>query len=106
MRIIEGKKFYKADMDKAVKIDNDGWDSYNGRNKQWYSLYYEPNIGYVALVGSNSGDCYGDYDTYRFASPKSFAKYCKETNRDWTELLGEIDEANPVVMRFVDEIMA
>lgn len=105
MRIINGKRFYKAQMDKAIKIDRDGWDTYDGRNYQWYTLKYEPESGYVELNGNNSGSCYGDYKDRYFDSPASFAAWCNRCERSWSDLLGEIDEDNPVVMKFVNTIL-
>lgn len=99
MRIVNGKKFYAAEIKKCVKIDNDGWDSYDGRNKQWYTLKYNPECGLVILKADNSGDCYGNYETRYFASPEEFvSEYgIDEVGR----LLGDIDEENEAVMHFV-----
>lgn len=102
MRIIDGKRFYKKEMDAAVRIDNDGWDRYNGRNYQWYSLYYNQKCGYVRLEASNSGDCYGDYGTYHFSNPQKFAN----AHPDWADLLGDIDEYNQAAMHFADTILS
>lgn len=107
MRIINGKKFYKADMDRAVRIDGDGWDRNDGRNKQWYSLFYDKESGFVSLVADNSGDCYGDYSTHYFSSPKAFVNYCNDCEHDGADevarLLGDIDEDNEDVMDFVEK---
>jgi hypothetical protein len=104
MRIINGKRFYKADIDKAVRIDSNGWDNYDGNNYQWYTLLYEPKTGYVELDGNNSGSCYGDYKTRYFDSPESFLRWCNMCERDWGQLLGEINEDNAIVMDFIDKI--
>ena len=106
MRIINGKKFMKKDMERAVKIDKNGWDRYNGQNWQWYTLKYDTETGYTELDASNSGSCYGDYNTYRFESPKSFLAWCNETDRNWEELLGDIDENDVIVTKFIEEITA
>lgn len=42
MKIVNGKKFYAADIKAARRIDGNGWDRYNGQNWQWYSLFYNP----------------------------------------------------------------
>jgi hypothetical protein len=105
MRIIDGKKFYQKEIDAAERIDNDGWDSYNGQNYQWYTLKYNPKCGLVQLIADNSGSCYGDYEKRYFSSPRAFANYCNMIDRDWTELLGDIDENNVAVMDFVDKIL-
>jgi len=101
MRIINGKRFYQAQIDKAVKIDGNGWDKYNGQNYQWYTLKYDPESGLVILDGNNSGDCYGDYKTRYFESPEAFDVWCAKCDRNWQKLLGDIDETNPAVMAFV-----
>lgn len=95
----------KPQVNPHTQIDQDGWDTYNGRNHQWYSLYYDPNSGFVKLDADNSGDCYGNYNTLYFANPKSFANYCNQIDADWTTLLGDIDEDNLTVITFVDAIM-
>lgn len=55
MKIVNGKKFYAADYGAAKRIDNNGWDRYDGQNWQWYSLFYNPACGLVVLEASNSG---------------------------------------------------
>lgn len=105
MKIIDGKKFYKADMERAKCISNDGWNSYNGQNWQWYWLKYDAKTGYTMLEANNSGDCYGDYSDRDFASPESFAEWCREHDRSWEKLLGEIDENDEAAMDFVDRIL-
>lgn len=92
-------------MDRAVVIDDNGWDRYNGQNNQWYTLKYDPQSGYVELNAKNSGDCYGDYKTRYFDSPESFAGWCARCNRNWQKLLGEIDENDLVVMAFVNALI-
>ena len=54
MKIVNGKKFYAADYGAAKRIDNNGWDRYDGQNWQWYSLFYNPACGLVVLEASNS----------------------------------------------------
>lgn len=102
MRIVNGKKFCAEEIKKCVKIDNDGWDRYNGQNYQWYTLGYNPECGLVILYASNSGDCNGDYGTYYFASPIDFVN---EYGIDKVEkLLGEIDENNEAALHFVSAL--
>lgn len=96
MKVINGKKFYKRAIDAAVRVDCGGWDSYNGRNTQWYSLWYDPQSGYVCLDAKNSGDCFGDYDPKEYASLEEFFAAAVESERDVGTLLGTIDEADPV----------
>lgn len=69
MKIVNGKKFYAADIKAAQRIDGNGWDRYNGQNWQWYSLFYNPSCGLVVLQADNSGSCYGDYTDRYFDSP-------------------------------------
>lgn len=104
MRIVEGKKFYKKEIDAVVQIDGDGWDKYNGQNYQWYSLYYNPECGLVVLKANNNGDCYGDYKDRYFASPKSFFSWAQQCERTIGELMGNIDESNEAAMKFVNEV--
>ena len=106
MRIINGKRFYKKEIDAAVIIHANGWNSYNGRNHQWYYLKYNPDCGLVILDADNSGDCYGDYATRYFDSPTSFANWCKAHDRSWEKLLGEIDEENETAMQFAEALLA
>ena len=94
MKIINGKKFYKRDIDAAEKVDGSGWDSYDGNYYQWYSLLYDPQSGYVCLDAGNSGNCFGDYSTKEYASLEDFFADAVETERDVGELLGDIDEDN------------
>ena len=61
MKIVNGKKFYAADYGAAKRIDNNGWDRYDGQNWKWYSLFYNPACGLVVLEACNSGSCRGDY---------------------------------------------
>ena len=103
MRIINGKKFYKKDMDATVNLGFDGWDSYNGQNYQWYSVHYNPSCGLVILDASNSGDCYGDYETRYFDSPVAFRNWCNEEYRSLPDLMGNVDEDNEAAMQFVRE---
>ena len=104
MRIVDGKRFLKKDIEAATKIDNDGWDYYDGRNYQWYTLLYNPDCGLVILGASNSGDCYGDCGTKYFSSPQSFHQWAIENDKSVEALLGDIDETNAVAMKFVDEL--
>jgi hypothetical protein len=105
MRIINGKRFYQAQINKAQKIDGDGWDRYNGQNYQWYTLKYDPESGLVILDANNSGDCYGDYKTRYFESPEAFAAWCAKCDRNWQKLLGDIDESNQTIMAFVNALV-
>lgn len=106
MRIINGKKFYKKDIDAAVQLPCVGWNHYNGQNYQWYTLSYNPDCDLVILSASNSGDCYGDYATRYWDSPKAFRMWAENPYRDDTieELLGDIDEDNDVLMKFVNAL--
>jgi len=105
MRIVNGKKFYKKDIDAAKPLDFNGWDSYDGRNHQWYSVHYNPECGLVILYADNSGDCYGDYKDRYFASPQKFAEWVREcTSHSLSKLFGDVDESDEVAMKFVSEI--
>ena len=106
MKIINGKRFYKKEIDAAVSIPSAGWDRYDGSNYQWYCLKYNPDCGLVILDANNSGDCYGDYATRYFDSPASFADWCQERGRSWEKLLGEIDEENEPAMQFAEALLA
>ena len=104
MRIINGKKFYKRDIDAAVKLNFDGWDRDNGQDKQWYSVCYNPDCGLTILCANNSGSCYGDYKDRYFDSPASFKKWAVMKNRDIEELIGDVDESDELAMKFVREL--
>lgn len=104
MRIVNGKKFYKKDIDAAVNLGFNGWDSYNGRNYQHYDVRYNPDCGLVILSADNSGDCYGDYEDRYFSSPQKFAEWARNNNRSLSRLFGDVDETNETAMRFVSEI--
>lgn len=107
MKIVNGKKFYAADIKAAKRIDGNGWDSYNGRNWQWYSLFYNPACGLVVLKANNSGDCYGDYTDRYFENPGAFRAWCEAHFwHDWAALLGEIDEQDNCVLDFVAHMLA
>ena len=109
MRIINKKKFYKKDMDAAVALPFKGWDAYNGRNYQWYTVKYNPDCGYVEVNASNSGDCYGDYEDRYYDSPAAFYRDVSRGGyggRSFSELIGDLDEDNAVAMRFVDEALS
>ena len=101
MRIVNGKKLYKQDIDACVSLHFDGWDSYNGRNHQWYNVKYNPECGLVILDADNSGDCYGDYETRYFSSPAKFREWCQDHDRSLPRLMGDIDEDNEAQMAFV-----
>lgn len=105
MRIINKKKFYQRDINAAVRIDDNGWDGYDGRNYQWYKLMYNHSCGLVILDANNSGSCYGDYETRYFDTPASFRAWCDDVDRDWAKLLGDIDEENAACMSFVSAIL-
>ena len=107
MRIINGKKFYKKDIEAATRLPFNGWDSYNGQNYQWYSVYYNPDCGLTILSASNSGDCYGDYGDRYYESPKAF--YNAECvgdeysyGRSFEKLIGDVDEDNELAMQFIE----
>lgn len=116
MKIVNGKKFYAADIKAARRIDGNGWDSYNGQNWQWYSLFYNPACGLVILKANNSGDCYGDYTDRYFENPEAFRTWCEEplaydwaarlVAYDWAALLGEIDEQDNCALDFVAHMLA
>ena len=74
MRIVNGKKFYKKDIDACVSLHFDGWDYYNGQNYQYYAVRYNPECGLVVLEGSNSGDFYGDYEKIQLVVGEGFVK--------------------------------
>lgn len=105
MKIINGKKFYEREIKAAQRIDNHGWDRYDGRNWQQYWLEYNPECGLVILTGNNSGDCYGDYSTRYFDSPAAFREWCDERMRSWEKLLGDIDEDNAAAMAFAGAML-
>ena len=104
MRIVNGKKFYKKDMDAALVLPFSGWDFYNWRNHQWYTVRYNPDCGYTCLIADNSGDCYGDYEDRYFSSPREFYRWAREHNRDVDALIGDVPEDNAAAMRFVEEM--
>jgi len=104
MRIIDGKRFYAKDMAAAVAIDKDGWDSYDGRNHQWYTLLYDRTSGYTELCANNSGDCYGDYTDRYFSSPMSFYAWAMRNERDIEALLGNVAENDADAMDFCGKI--
>lgn len=101
MIIANGEKIMAAEIAQKQKIDNNGWDSYDGRNHQWYSLYCIPRkngkLSYM-LDANNSGNCYGDYTTKYFGCAKDFLVYCNALERSVAELLGNIDENNDFFM--------
>lgn len=101
MRIVNGKKFYKKDIDACVSLHFNGWDYYNGRNYQYYSVRYNPECGLVILDADNSGDCYGDYETRYFSTPAKFRAWCNETGRSLEKLMEDLDEDNEAHMAFV-----
>lgn len=102
MRIVNGKKFYQKQIDKCVKIDGDGWNTYNGSNYQWYTLLYNPECGLVILDADNSGDCNGNYTTEYYSSPEDFMERCGRSCNSVEKLLGDIDEENEALMKFVE----
>lgn len=106
MKIVNGKKFYAADIKAAQRIDGNGWDRYNGQNWQWYSLFYNPSCGLVVLQADNSGSCYGDYTDRYFDSPAAFKAWCESSScRDWAELMGDIDEQNECALDFIAHML-
>lgn len=84
MKIVNGKKFYAADIKAARRIDGNGWDKYNGQNWQWYSLFYNPACGLVILKANNSGNCYGDYTDRYFENPEAFRAWCETVPESMT----------------------
>lgn len=102
MKIINGKKFYKRDMDAAVRVDGQGWNTNSGSNVQWYKLLWEPTSDYTCLDADNSGSCYGDYSTIEFDSPEAFFAWAKNARKDVASLLGDIDEGDSAKMDFAD----
>lgn len=106
MKIVNGKKFYAADIKAAQRIDGNGWDRYNGQNWQWYSLFYNPSCGLVVLQADNSGSCYGDYTDRYFDSPAAFKAWCESSScRDWAELMGDIGEQNECALDFIAHML-
>lgn len=112
MRIVNGKKFYKREIDAAQKLGFSGWDTYNGQNYQWYTVLYNPDCDLVILDANNSGNCFGDYETYYFDSPIAFFKWADEENArgygqywDLAKLFGDVDEANETEMGFVGKFV-
>ena len=93
MRIVEKTKLYAADEKLMVKLDHDGWDHYDGRNWQWYSLLGVEVSGtpIYKLDASNSGDCYGDYSTQYFTA-KGLKYWAGFHCKNITDLLGDISE--------------
>lgn len=105
MRIVDGKKYLKKEIDGCVEIDGKGWDSYDGRNMQWYRLKYNPECDLVILDADNSGNYHGTYNTWYFTSPEAFKYWCEDSERDWSELLGDVDEENAAAVQFVARIL-
>ena len=107
MTIVNGKKHYKKDIKAAESLNLKGWNRYNGRNWQWYNIFYNANTGLVILEADNSGDCYGDYSTKYFNSPKDFREYAEDPYRcgkDLDNLLRDLDEENKILMDFVEKM--
>lgn len=112
MKIINGTKIYQKDLKKLEKIDNGGWDTYNGQNHQWYTLnavQTEHGIVYN-LSASNSGSCYGDYSDKYFLGGKRLMQYVAnkyymdDPKEKIGELLGDIDETNNLLKAVVEDI--
>lgn len=113
MKIINGQRVYAKELKKLVKIDNDGWDRYDGQNYQWYSLYAaELNDGSILyrLNANNSGSCYGEYSDKYFIGAGNLKKYvadkfCYDDSKQKIgELLGEIDEDNELVLKVLEDL--
>lgn len=109
MRIINGKRFYQKDIDKAEELPFKGWDSYDGRNQQWYTVRYNPDCGLTILEANNSGDCYGDYGERYYESPRAFYNAECVANdynygRDFEKLIGDVDEDNELAMKFLEAL--
>jgi hypothetical protein len=80
MMYVNGRKVLKSESEKMMKIDADGWDSYDGRNHQWYSLRAKqlPDGILYCLDANNSGDCYGDYKTRWFFGGEKLMQWISE----------------------------
>jgi len=77
---VNGRKVLKSEHDGMQKIDGNGWDSYDGRNHQWYTLKAKqlPDGILYCLDANNSGDCYGNYETCWFFGGKNLMRYIAE----------------------------
>ena len=96
MRIINGKKFYQAQIEACKEIESKGWDRDSGDFLQWCNLKYNPDCGLVAFVVVSSRGSKTKY----FSSPEEFVnEYGRE---EVGELLGDINESDPIVMDFVE----
>lgn len=97
MRIINGKKFYQAQIEACKEIESKGWDRDSGDFIRWYNLKYNPDCGLVILDITSS---HGSKTKY-FSSPKDFVN--EYGNEELGILLGDIDESDPIVMDFVEK---
>ena len=108
MKIVNGRRVYAAEIGRLVKIDNDGWDTYDDNNYQYYTLsaakLSDGQILYK-LGGSNSGSCYGDYSTHYVIGGKNLMSLINDKRGDFelpkdalAKLLGDIDESNLLIL--------
>lgn len=104
MMYVNGVKILKADQSKMTRIDGDGWDHYDGRNHQWYSLYAKQLTSGILykLDANNSGDCYGDYKTRWFFGSENLMRWIgrngESAKNRLCELLGnDIDEESKLI---------
>lgn len=97
MRIINGKKFYQEQIEACKEIESKGWDRDVGGFMKWCNLKYNPDCELVVLYTTSSWGV----DTQYFSSPEDFVnEYGRE---EVGELLGDINESDPIVMDFVEK---
>lgn len=110
MKIVNGRRVYQRDLKKLTQIDNDGWDSYDGRNEQRYTLsaaILDDGAILYELAADNSGCCYGNYQTiYRVGGDELLryvadTRYCANARDEIAELLGDIEEPISELMQAV-----
>lgn len=103
MRIINGKRFYKKDMDAAVLLPFDGWDKCGTEHK----IYYNPECGFVRVSYNDYSYCI--YRDSYYDSPASFVRHeCDDyyPGHSFEELIGDVDEDNEVAMQFIEAATA
>ena len=112
MKIINGRKVYEKELKKLKKIPANGWDRYDGRNHQWYTLYatkLESGDFLYNIDAHNSGSCYGDYSDTYFIN-KGIIKYVADKFYDddpktkLSELFGDIDESDEFLMEIIENL--